>query len=177
MTEEVWLPVRGYETRYEVSDLGRVRSIQYLGKPRLLMLKPMANSGGYLTVALHKGGVQSSAMVHTLVADAFIGPRPLGMTINHLSGVKAQNAASNLEYCTHSENNKHAVRMGLRSNAGVKSRHTLDDAKVIEVRRLVASGMKQKEIAMMMNVDPSCISRANSGARWSHVSAPVAAGA
>lgn len=104
------------------------------------------------------------------MAHAFIGPRPDGMHVNHISGVKTENTKTNLEYCTRSQNMKHAFRVGLQSNRGERhSRSKLTDQAVREIRALIASGVRQAEVARMMSIDQSAVSRANSGKRWGHV--------
>ncbi len=112
-----WIPIKGYENRYEVSDCGKVRSIKRK-TPR--MLKPFKDAGGYLRVNLYSGTKDSMKMhfVHDLVAEAFIGPKPPAMTVNHKDGVKMNNAVSNLEYLTLSDNLRHAHRTGLIDNRG-----------------------------------------------------------
>lgn len=93
MTEN-WLPIPGFEGRYEVSDLGRVRSHQ--GR----LLRPGLASHGYYTVALQ----QQSYTLHQLVLLAFVGPRPDGMVARHLSGVKADSRLANLEWASTTRN-------------------------------------------------------------------------
>lgn len=112
-----WQPIPGYETRYEVSDRGDVRSI-LKNPPR--DLKPFMQSGGYLAVNLYAGSKSSARkrMIHDLVAEAFIGPKPAGMTVNHKDGNKTNNRPSNLEYLTQADNTKHAHRTGLINNRG-----------------------------------------------------------
>lgn len=99
---EQWAPVAGAEGRYEVSDLGRVRSL--LGRsPRLL--KPGVGSNGYLTVNIYDGGQpRRRRSVHQLVAEAFIGPHPPETDVRHLNGVKSDCRAANLAYGTRSQN-------------------------------------------------------------------------
>lgn len=105
-----WRPVVGYEGRYEVSDAGEIRSL-----PRLWILKPSKNRGGYLQVVLcDYPRARSTQIVHTVVAAAFLGPRQNGLQVNHVSGVKTDNRACNLEYVTPSENVLHIYRNGLR---------------------------------------------------------------
>ena len=106
-----WKSVVGYEGRYEVSLSGEVRSI-LTGR----ILKPGTQSRGYQTVVLYDGSSPKrpqSKTVHSLVAEAFLGPRPDKMTINHLDGDKSNNRLDNLEYCSMSDNARHAVAHGL----------------------------------------------------------------
>jgi FixJ family two-component response regulator len=105
-----------------------------------------------------------------LVAAAFIGPRPIGMHINHIDGVKSNNFATNLEYVTPSENTKHSYRLGLQSQAGI--RHTqakLNDEKVREIRNRVAAGESQSKIASSFNVSQATVCLVALRKRWAHV--------
>lgn len=113
--QERWLPVYGYEGLYDVSDQGRVRRMApYLNTYVGRILKPARNSKGYYTVALYRNGVRAQHSLHAMVASAFC-PKPEGATqVNHISGNKADNRASQLEWCTGSQNVKHAIRNGLR---------------------------------------------------------------
>lgn len=111
-----WRPVVGWDGVYEVSSAGDVRRVVGgQGARAGSMLKGRASAGGgdtwrtrYLKVALHWNGKRHDKPIHHLVAEAFLGPRPLGLEINHRDGNPQNNAASNLEYVTHSEN----VRQG-----------------------------------------------------------------
>lgn len=90
---ETWKDVAGYEGLYQVSDLGRVRSLLH-GKVRIL--KFLDNGYGYLKVELNRNG----KLVHRLVAEAFI-PNPLNLPqVNHKDEDKTNNTANNLEWCT-----------------------------------------------------------------------------
>lgn len=99
--DERWLPIAGYEGRYEISDLGRVRS--YAQKtPRILAKKRGWN--GYLAVALTMNGVSRGFQMHRLVMETFVGPLPEGMETRHLNGDRWDARLCNLAYGTHSEN-------------------------------------------------------------------------
>ena len=109
---ETWLPIPGYEGRYDVSDQGRVRSwlpCRGMAIPRVL--RPGINRGGYPLVVLYFNG-KTTREVHRLVSLAFIGPLPEGQHTRHLNGNPANNALSNLVYGTISENNLDCVRHG-----------------------------------------------------------------
>lgn len=115
-TAERWLPVPGYEGLYEVSDLGRVWSIsrrdrfdrKWGGYP----LRPYIGGNGYVMVALTRDGKTRQATVHSLVAAAFIGPRPADQEVRHKDGDRARPWLSNLEYGTSSDNEHDKVRHG-----------------------------------------------------------------
>lgn len=98
---EQWKPITGFEGYYEVSDLGRIRSINRIVKNRLftgIILKPVNNTtGGYPFVCLIKNGKRRSLKIHKLVARAFI-PNPLNLPhVNH-TGEKSDNRAIKLEW-------------------------------------------------------------------------------
>ena len=115
---EKWKPVVGYEGYYEVSDMGRVRSVDHLAKSgikhsetRLVkgrILKPHAKRRGYLTVDLSKNNVVKTILVHKLVATAFLEKRPQDTQVNHKNCITSDNRVSNLEWCTGEENRAHA---------------------------------------------------------------------
>jgi len=100
---------------YEVSNEGRVRRITATRRTLAnhVMTLQKESTGEYRLILRHEG-VQHRFTIHSLVADAFIGQRPLGLTIDHLDADRSNNHATNLEYCTQKENTLRAIRMGLR---------------------------------------------------------------
>ena len=101
---EQWKPIAGYEGLYEVSNLGRVRSLNYHREGRTKILKPGRVGGGYLMVVLCKDGKVRCMKVHRLVASAFL-PNPLGLeTVNHIDEDKTNNDVSNLEWMSRTDN-------------------------------------------------------------------------
>lgn len=120
MEEEIWRDIKGYEGLYQVSNLGRVRSLQFVNNrykvrtPRLKVLKPSYDKYGYLMLGLCKDGKHKNVHPHRLVAEAFI-PNPENKPqVNHIDGNKINNCVNNLEWCTHGENQKHAHRIGIK---------------------------------------------------------------
>lgn len=113
MLTEEWRPVVGFEGVYEVSDQGRVKRVGRGRGARLKVLSP-GDSMGYPSYGLWKGGKVRSAKAHILVAAAFSDSvRGDGPCINHIDGNKANNAPANLERCSYSHNNTHAIYTGL----------------------------------------------------------------
>ena len=119
--EEIWKDISGYERYYQVSNLGRVRSLNrvvnnpHVGNIKLIgkiKLCPQ-NSFGYPIVLLHRNGKQSIKKVHRLVAQAFIQNIDNKPYINHIDGDKANNKVDNLEWRTAKENVIHAISKGL----------------------------------------------------------------
>ena len=122
--KESWQPVPGYEGLYEVSDQGRVRSLDRLVERKNRwgsiathqlkgrVLRPGPGRADRLQVNLSKGNVSWVIPVHKLVALVFIGPRPEGHDIDHINGDFRDNRLVNLEYVTHQENQKRAYDMG-----------------------------------------------------------------
>lgn len=114
---ENWRAVPDHD-RYEVSDLGRVRSYAMRGggeatAPHILT-QFIVRRYNAVNLRLGAGPVAQKTMkVHSLVLAAFVGPRPPGMQVNHISGDKRDNSLANLEYVTPRENALHAVRTGL----------------------------------------------------------------
>jgi hypothetical protein len=114
---EIWHPCAGFETHYEVSNLGNVRSIARVannghnnGVRRLQskMLKPCLSKSGYLLVSFCVDNIKSNHNVHRLVARAFIPNESNKPQVNHKDGDKLNNSVENLEWATASENTKHA---------------------------------------------------------------------
>lgn len=95
---------------YQVSNLGRVRKIYGYETPRLL--KQSSTNDGYKCIGTWFRGVSKRYLVSSLVAEAFIGPRPLGYEVNHKDLNKSNDRWDNLEYLTHQDNIRHAVENG-----------------------------------------------------------------
>lgn len=108
VTDERWLPVVGYEGLYEVSNLGRVKSLK---RPRVHehMVAQEINYRGYCRVNLWKNNRSTKHSVHRLVAQAFVANPHGKPQVNHIDEVKTNNRADNLEWCTQLENHNHGT--------------------------------------------------------------------
>lgn len=114
MNSEVWKSIAGYEGLYDVSNMGRIRSVDRvrrsasdgseLGHLKGKVMKPFYSNKGYLLIELFKDGIGKTFSVHRLVALAFV-PNPDGKPcVNHLDETHDNNCADNLEWCTQKEN-------------------------------------------------------------------------
>ena len=111
--EEIWKDIEGYE-KYQVSNLGRVRSLNFRRTGKVQVLKPGKNKCGYLLVNLCKDGKLKSCLVHRLVAQAFLPNLDNLPQVNHRDEDKENNLLDNLEFCTSKYNNNygsHSQRM------------------------------------------------------------------
>lgn len=136
---EIWIPVVGFEGYYEVSDQGRVRSVERTVPAntgtRLVpstILTPWVDPKGYCTVGLGKPGQKAKTLrVHRIVLEAFVGPRPSQLEACHGNGDPADNRRSNLRWDTHSANNLDRVKHGthpLAARDRCLRDHALDEA-------------------------------------------------
>lgn len=167
MAPKEWRDVAGYEGRYKVAEDGSVLSLSYRCTGVAREMSASVGSTGYPQVRLYGAdGTRRTIATYVLVAEAFLGPRPAGADINHKSGVKTECHASNLEYCTRSENIKHAFFMGLANHKGERNgRCKIKDDELPTIRSLVASGLHRREIARAFHVTPTRISQIARGDR------------
>jgi len=173
---EVWAPVVDFEGVYDVSADGQVMRVKYLnGATPGRILKHNVNRHGYHLVRLYRGhGVRTAqwVFVHSLVAAAFLGPRPAGYQVNHVDGHKSNNAVDNLEYVTPRENIRHAERLGLRPKRRGEEHHAarLTTADVIEIRRIAREArVNQRTIAARFGITESHAHRIIRRRAWRHV--------
>ena len=144
--EEIWKEIDGGYEQYQVSNLGRIKSLKRK-KEKILHLDK--DRYGYMNVYLSKDGVMKKFKVHRLVAIAFIENTNNYPEINHIDGNKENNSVDNLEWVTRSQNLKHAHKMGLKKFStkeglpcgGVSYRehngnHKLTEHDVDEIRKL-----------------------------------------
>lgn len=105
--QEIWKPVKGYEQLYQVSSLGNISNYR-----RNMTIQTMPK--GYKTISLKNPGKCRTRLVHRLVAEAFLENPEGKPEVNHKDGDKSNNAVTNLEWCTSSENKRHALDTGLK---------------------------------------------------------------
>lgn len=104
MGTEIWKPIKGYEGLYEISNWGRVKSLNYRRSGKLGLLKPKVDKDGYLVVCFCKDGKRKYFFVHRLVAEVFLENPDNLPCVNHKDENKTNNSVDNLEWCTHEYN-------------------------------------------------------------------------
>lgn len=167
-----WAPIEGYEGKYEVSDTGLVKALDYWRpykgqKPRFYkgkILSPGVDGAGYYSVSLSRDHVQRTYHVHVLVAKAFVDvpTSDKKLCVNHKDGNKLNNYYGNLEWVTHSENNSHAYRAGLR--VGPLRKFSDEDIRLIR-----ASDLSSAELARRYGVDVKTLWNARFGKTYKEV--------
>lgn len=153
--DEKWLPVPAYEGIYEVSDHGRVRSLdrdvitgtgtrRYQGK----VLATTPNGGGYPTVKLSKAGETATCQVHLLVLAAHVGPPPPGEEACHGPAGKSDASRANLCWGTRAKNvGPDRLRDGQDNRGERHGQAVLTRVIVLDIRARVSAGERQVDVA------------------------------
>ena len=175
---EIYKAIQGYETLYEVSDLGNVKSLlrdifNSEGKrlrsvsPRIL--KPYKMPNGYLHVCLSKDGTDKSARIHILEANAFI-PNPNNLPeINHLDGNKENNVLTNLERSTHQNNIIHSFANGLSKQGAAHYAAKVTVEQVMEMRSEYIEGRSLVWLAAKYNISDRTVWQIVKNKTWKSI--------
>ena len=179
---EIWKDIEGAEGRYQVSNLGRVKSVARIVEQtrkdigatfcRELsekILNPAADSYGYKVVSIRFADKLFTKKVHRLVAEAFLENERNFDQVNHIDGDKANNILSNLEWCTAKQNSVHkckALGIGVGASNG---RAKLTDDNVMKIDEMLCAGYPPKEIAAAFGVKYNSILRIKLGENWSNI--------
>lgn len=175
---EIFVPAKGYEGYYEVSNIGNIKSLSKRipcssGKTRLLPEKILSNKPhifGYVCRHFFKDKVGKYHFIHRMQWASFFGPIPPGKDINHINGIKNDNRLCNLELVTKKENIQHAIRTGLFNNKGENHTNSkLNPEKVREIRRMRKGGDTIKHIASVFKLNRCYTSLVATGKRWDWV--------
>jgi hypothetical protein len=157
---EVWKDINGYKSKYQISNLGNVKSLSrfinngiggYISKERILKLAP--DRVGYSTVTLMNGN-RKQAKVHRLVAEHFIDNAESKLCVNHINFIKSDNRVENLEWCTHKENAQHSISNNKFSMGNRHYNTKITDEQVLEIRHLHSADLKTyEELAELYNTN------------------------
>ena len=162
MVEEIWKPIKGYEGLYEISNWGRVKSLNYRKSGKAELMIPVDNGNGYLFVNLWKNGEYEQILIHRLVATHFIENPENKPEVNHKDENKENNSVENLEWIWHKDNINHGTR---NKRAGVKLKEILKNGKLSKkVLQFTLDGVLIREW-------PSTMECGRNGYNFSHIAA------
>jgi len=166
--KEEWRDVTNYEGLYQVSNLGRVKSFPRPGNYGRNGIKISHNDKGYCWFCSSKNGKQKYLKIHRLVAMAFISNPNNYPQINQKIGINDDNQVENLEWCTHSQNIKHAFDTGLmRPKKGyLNGMAKITKEQVDLIRKL---NFPQRKIANIVGLSQSTVGLVKRGLRWNNL--------
>lgn len=113
---EIWKDIKGYEGKYMISSMGRVKALNYHRSGKEKIMSPELMKKGYLRARLMKDGISERIMIHRLVATHFIDNPDDKPQVDHIDGDKANNRVENLRWCTNQENCNNPVTITKYSN-------------------------------------------------------------
>ena len=164
--QEVWRPVVGWEGLYEVSSLGRVKCLPRKWVPTARLLKIVHYPDKYPQVGLCSPKRTLTRMVHQLVAEAFLGPCPLGMEVCHNDGSRSNNRLDNLRYDTRKNNHADKRQHGTLLTGSLAPQAKLTTEQVLAIR---ASDLPPAQLAVQYAVTPSNITAIIKRKSWRHI--------
>ena len=177
--QEIWKDILGFETRYQISNLGRVKSLirTFTKKDGVKMtiggkLLTIQESE-YLKVSFSECGNTNTFTIHRLIAIAFI-PNPKNKPqVNHIDGNKHNNDIQNLEWCTSRENVIHAIDSGLMNGRlkGSKNHFSkLNEVEVLYIRKnFNHTNISMKELTSKFNIKKATLYRIINRTAWKHI--------
>lgn len=172
---ETWKQIKGFEGLYEVSDLGRVRSLDKISKSRSgsyrkksgMIISGGINSRGYRLCLLYPAeGKRQTVYFHHLVLKAFIGEPLPGQEACHNDGNKQNNRLDNLRWDTHIKNCSDREKHGTNYKGVHNGNAKLTEDKVLEVRRLE---LTHSEIAKIYGISTATVSMVRTRKYWKHI--------
>lgn len=171
--EEIWKDIKGYEGKYQVSNYGDVKSLDYRHTGKEHLLKPKIDK--YYRIGLFNNGVMKFISIHRLVAEAFI-PNPNNLPcVNHKDEDKTNNHVDNLEWCTYEYNNKYGtvkerISESLLNNPKLSKKvyqYTLDGEFVREWESTMECGRNGFNQGNIVHVCRGAL-KTHKGYRWSY---------
>ena len=174
---EEFLPIKGFEGMYEVSSYGKVISIargfcadgKKKQTTRSRILSPRSNGNGYMGVQLWKDGKDYAKYVHRLVLEAFVGECPEDYEACHNKPYRWFNHLSNLRWDTKKNNHADKFLHGTIRNGEKARAAKLTESKVLEIRRLLSTGVEQKIIAENYLIKQPTVSDIANRRTWKHI--------
>lgn len=177
-TTEEWrpVPVVRFAHLYSVSSLGRVRSEERIDpnrrSTRVLKARVLVcpvDPAGYRRLVLIDDGERLGVAVHALVAGAFLGDRPDGLTVDHINGVKTDNRVENLRYLSRGDNKRAASALGLVCRGERHHSSKLSAADVLAIRQRRVAGETLRHIAKSYGISLRATAKIVRRLSWQHV--------
>lgn len=178
MENEIWKDILNYEGYYQVSNLGRIKSLKRYVKKRwdtLILidekiLKPILRKDGYYRIKLCKNGNYDHPLVHQVVLKTFVKNLENKPQINHINGDKSNNKLNNLEWTTISENIQHSYNNNLHKKLrGVKNGASkLTETDILEIRK-IGKLRKVKDTAFKYNITTHTVWCILNNKSWTHI--------
>ena len=169
--KEIWKPIEGYKGKYEVSNLGRIKSLCW---GRVKILKKHLSKHGYVVTYLSINTLVKTIKVHRLVAQAFIPNPDNKPCVNHIDSIRTNNNVNNLEWCTWKENTRHSSKkgrmLGPRGEKSHKTKLTIKD--VLDIRHQFKTNKSRKitnKLALHYNISKSSAWQIINRKTWKHV--------
>ena len=164
---EVWKQYK--DTQYAVSSHGRLKNIL-----TQKLLSGSVSRQGYIKFGMWHLAKCTTVAVHRLIAETFI-PNPENKPhVNHIDGVKSNNAVVNLEWSTASDNIKHAYATGLASQCEESPHSKVTEADVIEMREILASRkMSVADVARKFGISAAAVSHIKNGITWKNTGGAI----
>lgn len=173
---EHWREVRDSDGRYQVSNLGRIASMNYRSRAGALgtvaVMTPAPDANGYLRTMMRRGGKWVTVKVHRIVAEHWV-PNPEGKAeVNHVDFDRQNNRADNLEWTTRAENREHTLSAGrsTKNNGQKNGMSVLTEDAVRTIRREYRPYVTQAQtFADRFGVSRAAIKDILRGRTWKHV--------
>ena len=176
LKNEIWIQVKGYEDIYEISNLGRVKSLDrqircgkgYYRRKGIVLKQCVAKKTGYCVVNL----LNKTHYVHRIVAMNFINKDNIEkLDVNHLDGDKCNNALSNLKWCTRQENIDHAIKMGFNRPSNLRKATISEDVakEIIKIHKKTGFGKVLLQRHYFPDVSLSALQGITNNLSWKYL--------
>lgn len=174
--KETWKSIDGYDDIYEVSNMGRVKSLKRKGRVNDIIIRQSTRDDGYKMVVLRKDRKSQSFFVHRLVLSSFTGNLnpDIFNQVNHINSNRADNRLSNLEWSNNSLNQKHAFKYGFQNNTGDNNPgHKISSSDVKKIKLALNCGISSQSLADIYHVSKSTIKDIRHERCWSNIKLKV----
>ena len=170
MPKEIWLAMKGFEGRYEISSLGRIRRLFTSAQHKAFgIFTPRADQYGYSRTTLRDdSGRVRRISVHVAVLESFVGDRPKGHDASHINGIRTDNRLENLRWETASDNHQRKLEHGTLVHGEAHKCSKLKENEVIQIRRRAMSGERKRKLAREFGVSGTLVCRIVAGKAWPH---------